>query len=138
MKSLSVFYIDADNKLVPGFKNNGIPKRISDVQVLLEKIAKLLMTRVSSNVFSPKAGFRVNVGGLVADDVELRVSMHNAISELQQYLLAEQSLSANLTNEQTLVKLEISQLLVDEVDPTKVMVEVLVKTKANQTFFVTV
>jgi hypothetical protein len=137
MKSLSIFYIDpATNKLVAGFQNN-IPKKISNIQVLLEKIAKLLMTRVSSNRFTPKAGFRVNVGSLVSDDVELRVSMHNAVSELEQFLLSEQA-TANFTNEQTLVKLEISQMITDPDDPSRILLEVLVKTKANQTFFVTV
>lgn len=137
MKSLSIFYVDpVTNKLVAGFRNN-IPKKITNIQVLLEKIAKLLMTQVSSNRFTPKAGFRVNIGGLVSGDVELRVSMHNAVAELERYLLSEQA-TANFTDEQTLVKLEISQLITDPDNPTGILLEVLVKTKTNQTFFVTV
>lgn len=141
MKSLSIFYPDEDTgALRMGFKNSKF-RKTDDVQVLLDKVAKLLLTRKGSNSFLPSSGSELtslHSSAFGPDDPEIKVIVHSTIADVEKTLLDEQALEPSTPDTQKLLGLEISNLEVAADDPTKLMVEIIVHTEARQSFFITV
>jgi len=122
-----------------GFQNGG-PSQVSGVQVLLERVAKLLTTELGSNSFNPELGSQIGRKQTLTQDnsLELQVLIHSAVDNVSNQIQIEQGDSAApLTPDQKLLSLEVSSIL-RGTDPTTWYVEVLVITGANETYFLTV
>ena len=142
-RSIKVYYPDPDTgSLVMGF-HGSTPAQVTGVQVLLERIAKLLTTRVSSNLFNPELGSAIGQKQTLTQDntLALQVLIHSAVDAVSNQIQVEQDDQSQsgtpLTPEQQLLSLEVSSI-VQGADPTAWYVEVLVITGANETYFLTV
>ena len=139
-KTLSIYYPDPDTGyLRMGF--NGGANAITGVQVLLDKVALLLLNRIGSSVFTPSKGSeladRTNVYGDAKDDAELKLSIYSAIKKVESTILADQA-TVTTPDDEKLVSLEISDITQDSTDLTIYYVEVIVNTATNQSYYVTV
>jgi hypothetical protein len=139
MRSLRIYYPNSSGVLEMRMTNN-VPEQASDVQILLERITKLLQTRVGSNFFSPTAGCAIGAKNSFAssDAAQFEIILHDAVKKVETYIINEQLTdSQTLTADQKLESLEISNIFQDA-DPTGWLVEIIVHTLANQDFFITV
>ena len=139
-RSINIYNINPLTGLLEVKFSDISPQQILGVQVLLEKIAKLLYTAAESNFFSPALGSAIGNKYAMnsADRMLMEIALHDGVKQVEEQLLAEQALdSTDLDPEQTLVSLEISNIFQGE-DLTQWSVEVIVRTEVNQTFFITV
>lgn len=139
-RSVKIFYPDPDTgSLIMGF-NSAAPAQVTGVQVLLERIAKLLTTKVGSNLFSPEQGSALGQKQTFTSDnaVEVQIMVYSAVASVSEQIQREQYESTTaLTPDQKLLSLEVSNI-VQGSDPSTWYVEVLVVTGANETYFLTV
>lgn len=143
MRSLKVYYPDAQTGVLKMRLSNLHPEQCLMEQVLLEKITKLLLTRVGSNRYNQDYGTGLgnkNSWGNSLTRPQVELMIHQAVTDVERIILNEQSTENNssMTPEQILSKLEISQILQDSEDPTVYYAEVIVYTSGNQTFIITV
>ncbi len=120
--------------------SSGVPEPVTGVEILLERVAKLLLTSVSSNVFTPSHGTAIGDKTTMtfSNPVQVELAINSAVEAAQETILAEQLELDNVPDEQLLDRLEISQIFKSAQDPTVWHVEILVHTKQNQTFYLTV
>ena len=139
-RTLRIFYTDPITGLLETKLTDGYMEQSFGVNVLLEKVAKLLYTSAQSNYFSPSLGSPIGskMTMNVADKIRIELVLHDGIKQIESQILDEQATEgADLDPEQQLVSLEISNIYQGE-DPTAWYIEVIVRTAANQSFFVTV
>ena len=140
MRSIKIYYPDqAKGALVMQFSNT-MPEASVGTDVLLEKVAKLLLTAPKSNYFSPDLGSQIgNVSTLTfTNSAQVQVALSNAVSTVQDAILAEQANLVNVPTNQLLDHLQISQIFQDSADPTYWHLEVLVYNQRNQSYYLTV
>lgn len=140
-KTLSFFYPDPITGMLKMGFNKG-PQIISGVQILLDKIAYLLQTNVGSNYFTPLIGCvlaqQSKLTGSPKDETELKLVVYSAIKAVESMIMTEQALTPDLPPDEQLISLELSDLLQDPDDPTSYLVEVIVNTVSNQSYYLTV
>lgn len=140
MRSIKIYYPnETTGSLEMKFKL-AMPEQITGVSLLLEKIAKLLKTKLQSNVFSPTYGCTIGDKKTLtfSNPMEIELAAEISVRAVQDLIISEQANQLSLVDEQQLDKLEISQIFKSEEDPTLWHIEVLVYTISNQTFFLTV
>ena len=140
LRTLEQFYVDPNSgKMMPGFLH-GI-RESNGVQGLLQKVARLILTRPGSNYYDPDLGniFAVSIGGTQSsDESDLRLKFQLGISEVENTIKQEQALDNSLTDEETLVGLQMARFARDPSDYTVIEMDVLVITAANETYLLRV
>jgi hypothetical protein len=139
-RSIRIFYTNPITGLLDTRLADTSPEQILGVQLLLEKVAKLLFTATNSNFFSPELGSAIGNRYSInnSDRMLMEIALHDGVKSVETQLLAEQAAEGtNLDPEQTLVSLEISNIFQGD-DLTQWYVEVIVRTQMNQSFFLTV
>lgn len=136
--SLSITQIAADtNKIRFSLGVTDAPSMKNDVQVLLDKVALCLLTTLGESSFNPTMGsFLTRIKTKTQDVLELQAQLIAAIRSVQNMILASQSEQV-LSPEQTLKQLKLQSMYQDPIDPTTVLVEVLVLTNSNTEYILT-
>lgn len=142
-RSLKVYYPNSTTGILEMRFSGTMPEVASNVDVLLEKVTKLLLTALGSNRFNPELGSGIGNKTSLSfnlNQAQVELIIHQAVSDVEKLVLGEQSLdgTTNLLPEQTLEKLELSQVLQYSEDPTTYYAEVIVHTKGNQLYFLTI
>jgi hypothetical protein len=143
MRSIKLYYPNTRTGILEMKFHTGIPEQTSGVDLLLEKIVKLLLTKVGSNKFNPELGSiigsRENLT-INTDSARIEIIVHQAVEQVQEMILAEQSAVGldKYSKNELLDSMQISNIVVSETDPTMVLAEVQVLTRGNQTYIVTV
>lgn len=144
-RSIQIYTVNANTGVLEmGFLGNA-PAQCAGVQVLLERIAKLLRTDMTSNLFNPEIGSSLGSRGLLTSDdgMTLQVIVQTSVQAVRDFIITEQTfptgadVGVTLTPDQTLQDLQVSSIIQGE-DPTTWYVELLVITASNETFFLTV
>lgn len=142
MRSIQIYYPDPVTGALQMQFFNGTIEQVSGVQVLLNRISKLLMTKSGTNYFSPESGSALGDKRTVSfsDQVQFELVAHDAVSSIETQIINEQTLDNGvaLTPDQQLESLTISNIYQDPTDPTGWYLELLVHTLANQSYFITV
>ena len=139
-RTVRTTYVDSTTGVLRiGFVNGG-PEQLTGVQVLLERVAKLLTTKIGSNLFSPTLGSPIgNKQAITTNaDMQLQILIGSAVEGVATQIQTEQTASdVTLGPEQKLLSLEVSNI-VKGTDPSTWYVEVLVITSTNEAYFLTV
>jgi hypothetical protein len=108
-------------------------------KVLLDKVTLALLTSLGQSAFNPTLGcFITSVRSQnVKDLLSLYALIASNISSIQNNILATQS-EQNLSSEQRLLSLKLTDVYKDPNDPTAVLVEILVVTENNEEYILTV
>jgi hypothetical protein len=136
MRTIEQFYPDQKTgKMLPGFPF-GI-KEVTGAQALLQKVARLILTRPGSNYYTPDLGnvFAASINGVQSkDDSELKIKFQLGLMEVQTKILQEQLYDNMLVPEEKLQELQMIKFQRDPADYTVVHIDVLVVTEANETY----
>ena len=148
MRTIRVYFPrTTDNVLEMKFEG-GAPSEISGVGALLQNIVLFMKTKPGSDTFNPGRGTFLGdkeILGVSGGSLErLKVMITDAVDKTQTYFLNEQSKriedpnSPPLNPDETLVGLELSEITANETDLAIILVEILVHTEGNKTYFLTV
>jgi len=140
MRSIKIYYINEDTGSLDMKLSSTMPEQVYGISLLLEKIAKLLKTKVHSNLFNPGYGCQIGDKTTLTfnNPIEIELAAEVSVKAVQDTILSEQENLTGLTLDQQLNKLEISQIFKSNEDPTLWHIEVIVHTTSNQRFFLTI
>jgi hypothetical protein len=138
-RSIKIYYADPVTGILAMKFSNGVPGQVSGVQLLLDKIIKLIRTDTGSNLYSPALGASLGKRQALTTDngLQVQILINAAVENIAKQVLAEQVENTNLDPAQQLASLEVSNI-VTGADPTSWYIELLVLTGANETYFLTV
>lgn len=141
MRSLQIYYPDVNGILQMQLSTSGA-EVASPIQTLLNKITKCLLTKPGSNLYVETGsvlGDKALIARMGNDLDKIRYLVNDAISGVERSILAEQALATNVVDDESaLSSLTLSDIFRDEKDQTVIYVEVVVKTKNNNNYYLTV
>jgi phage baseplate assembly protein W len=132
-RDINLLYTGTDNRTKKGF--NSSIKKITGVQVLLQKIAKLLLTQIGSDLFSPSAGTNIKntmIDPSVTED-QMTSYVNIAVSQVEDSIMREQ-VNLILDDEERLTRMDLQS--VKKTNNSDWEIEVLVVTSLNDTYLV--
>jgi len=142
MKSLSIFGTDSAGRLTMSlYNNNGRPVYSTGVKVLLDKIALYLLTTIGSSLLNPSLGSTVTSikrTSTTQDITKIRALITSTLADIESRILSDQLTQPPDRDDQTLIELHLMQVLQDPTQLDQILVEILVKTKSNQSYILTV
>jgi len=140
MKSLSIYFVDEETGLLRSGLRDKKPRRISNESVLLEKIIKILLTKLNSNLFSPEVGSEFatipgNTQNITLDHVTTVVQL--GISDVESSVITEQQ-DQLLPDSQKLLELNLINVEQNPSDPTTFHVTLEVINEENKEYRFTI
>lgn len=110
-KDIGILYNGTDERTKPGFQyNNTIT--ITGLQVLLQKITKLILTQVGTDLFSVNTG--TNITTLLANSPDSNAKMSSyvsmALSQVEDTIKTEQA-AEDLEDEERLVSIDLQEVI---------------------------
>jgi phage baseplate assembly protein W len=135
-KDIKLVYSGEDDRTKKGFAGTHT-KQIRGVQTLLQKITKLLLTQIGSDLFSPSSGSNVPsyLSSSPSSVKQMTSYINLAISQIEDSIKVEQA-DQSLEDEERLVSLDLQT--VEQLNSLDWLIEVFVKTANNDTYLVRV
>ena len=136
MKKDIKIVFDENDVTTPGF-NTKVTLVATGIENLLQKISKLLLTRIGSDVFSPDNG--TNIQMLLSSDPsnlpEITSLVNLSIAQAEDTILKDQA-DKKLEDEERLIGLEL--INISSIGQSDWFVEVYVKNAKNETYIIRV
>lgn len=136
-KDIKLLYINAiDDRTYRGFgsKNSGI---VRGIETLLQKISKILLTVLGSDLYNPNYGSNLQVflsyGPQQEQEMSSYISM--AVSQTEDLIITEQ-LDKQLDDSERLVELTLQA--VNKINANDWIIDIFVKTAKNETYLLKV
>jgi phage baseplate assembly protein W len=136
-KDIKLLYVnDLDDRTYRGFgsKNSGI---VRGIETLLQKISKILLTVMGSDLYSPNYGSNLQIflsyGPQQEQEISSYISM--AVSQTEDLIVTEQ-LDKDLDDSERLIDLTLQA--VNKVNANDWEIEVFVQTAKNETYLLKV
>ena len=136
-RDIEIFYETDSGRIHPGF--GFAPKRITGVRTLLQKVAKLLLTKLGTNTYAPQSGCDLQtflLSGEVLDEDSFSTYINIALQQVEEYIISQQ-INETLEDEERLLELSIQTVTYD-VSSRSFIAEVLVLNAKNDTYLVRV
>lgn len=136
MKTLSIYFVDANTGLLRCGLRDKKARKITDENLLVEKVIKLLFTKLNSSFFSPEIGseFSSLVGKSRSLEFEnIVTTVQLSVTDVETYIKDEQK-ELNLPNNQILRELKLLGIEQNPHDATSFFIQLAVITEATKQF----
>lgn len=139
MKDILVTYQGADGRLKIGFNKH--PKKITGVEVLIQKVIRNLLNQINTNHFDPDLGSTLLTiagrGYKSSEEEQVGSLMALMVSQIEDKLKEEQAASIRLLPEEQLEGLDLISI---SYDPSlgHWNLDIKIKTKANHSYLINI
>ncbi len=139
-RDLAVVYTHkTDNRTYKGFNSSTHTKSFSGVKALLQKITKLLLTPLGSDMYNPTIGssipYFLSHNGAQIDQSLLEAEVLKSIGQIENSIKYGQATDQTLSDEERLKSIELESVSV-EAGGSEVTITLLIVTMQNDTYIV--
>lgn len=131
-RDIKLVYTGSDSRTHMGF-GNSYTTQIKGIQTLLQRITKLLLTQIGSDLFSPNAGSNVPTytTGSTNSEKEITSYINLTINQIEDGMKAEQA-DLILPDEERLISLNLQN--VENLGGQDWFIEIFVKNAKNDSY----
>jgi len=135
-KDIAILYNnEADQRTYKGFNNKIYTNTLTGIQALLQKITKLLLTPIGTDLYNKNIGTTITslLSNTSISGVETKIL--EIVGDLEEFIRRDQATDLNLEDSERLISLEVSDV-VTRAGGTEILINILVNTADKNTYFI--